>query len=81
MNDVVQPSLFDETTNQMNVEIENTEKFITLLDTSKSVLIPTTSGEETVYMYKTPMSNSLKRKLVVMKKHFNDDPEGVKLDY
>ena len=65
----------------MKAEIENTEKFITLLDTSKSVLIPTTSGEETVYMYKTPMSNSLKRKVIVMKNHINDEPEGIKLDY
>ena len=66
---------------EMKAEIENTEKFITLLDTSKSVLIPTTSGEETVYMYKTPMSNSLKRKVIVMKNHINDEPEGIKLDY
>ncbi len=66
---------------EMRREIENVEQFITLLDTSKSVLIPTTSGEETVYMYKTPMSNSLKRKLIVMKNHIDDEVEGVKLDY
>lgn len=66
---------------EMQIEIENTERFITLLDTSNSILIPTTSGEETVYMYKTPMSNSLKRKVIVMKKHIDDEPEGIKLDY
>jgi hypothetical protein len=66
---------------EMLAEIENVEKFIKLLDTSDSVLIPTTSGEETVYMYKTPMSNSLKRKVIVMKNHLDDEVEGIKLDY
>ena len=64
----------------MLLEMENLERFINLLDTSKSVLIPTTSGEETVYMYKTPMSNPLKRKLVVMKKHLDDEPGGYTYD-
>jgi len=65
---------------EMLLEMENLERFINLLDTSKSVLIPTTSGEETVYMYKTPMSNPLKRKLVVMKKHLDDEPGGYTYD-
>ena len=66
---------------EMLAEIENTRAFASLLDSSESTLIPTTSGEETVYMYKTPMSNSLKRKVIVMEKHLDDDVEGIKLDY
>lgn len=65
---------------EMLLEMENLKRFINLLDTSKSVLIPTTSGEETVYMYKTPMSNPLKRKLVVMEKHLDDEPGGYTYD-
>ena len=65
---------------EMLVEMENLKRFINLLDTSKSILIPTTSGEETVYMYKTPMSNPLKRKLVVMEKHLDDEPGGYTYD-
>ena len=66
---------------EMIEEIANVERFIKLLDTSPSVLIPTTSGEETVYMYKTPMSQPLKRKITVMKSHLDDEPKGVHLDY
>ena len=58
-------------------EIENTKRFIQLLDTSPSVLIPTTSGEETVYMYKSPMSQPLKRRVIVMQNHIDDEPKGV----
>lgn len=58
-------------------EIENTKRFIHLLDTSPSVLIPTTSGEETVYMYKSPMSQPLKRRVIVMQNHIDDEPKGV----
>lgn len=65
---------------EMLVEIENLKRFIKLLDTSKSVLIPTTSGEETVYMFKTPMTSPLKRKLIVMEKHLDDEPGGYALE-
>ena len=58
-------------------EIENTKRFIRLLDTTPSVLIPTTSGEETVYMYKAPMSQPLKRRVIVMQNHMDDEPKGV----
>lgn len=58
-------------------EIENNRDFVSLLDTSPSVLIPTTSGEETVYMYKTPMSQPLKRRQIVMEAHIDDEPGGV----
>lgn len=66
---------------EMLLEIENTKRFIRLLESSPSVLIPTTSGEETVYMYKAPMSQPLKRKLIVMQNHLDDEPVGVKLYY
>ena len=66
---------------EMLREMENVKRFIRLLETSPSVLIPTTSGEETVYMYKAPMSQPLKRKLIIMQNHLDDEPEGVKLDY
>jgi enoyl-[acyl-carrier protein] reductase/trans-2-enoyl-CoA reductase (NAD+) len=59
-------------------EIANTEEFIDLLRTTESVLIPTTSGEETTYMYKTPMDNLLVRKIKVMKARMNDEPKAVK---
>lgn len=65
---------------EMLVEMENLKRFINLLDTSKSILIPTTSGEETVYMYKTPMSNPLKRKLKIMENHLDDEPGGYTYD-
>jgi len=58
-------------------ELENNSRFIALLDSSPSVLIPTTSGEETVYMYKSPMSQPLKRRQLVMEKHIDDEPKGV----
>ena len=58
-------------------EIENTEHFIQLLRTTDSVLIPTTSGEETPYMYKTPLDNLLKRKIIAMKRHLDDEPKAV----
>lgn len=66
---------------EMLSDMENVKRFIKLLEESPSVLIPTTSGEETVYMYKAPMSQPLKRKLIVMQNHLDDEPEGVKLDY
>jgi len=61
----------------MEEEIENTEEFIKLLRETKSVLIPTTSGEETTYMYKTPMDNLLVRKVKVMKARLDDEPKAV----
>lgn len=61
---------------EMLAELENVEQFIKLLDTSSSILIPTTSGEETTYMYKAPMSQHLKCKLKIMKAHMNDEPGG-----
>ena len=61
---------------EMVLEIENVSRFISLLENSESVLIPTTSGEETTYMYKAPMSQHLKCKLKVMKAHINDEPGG-----
>ena len=63
---------------EMLVDMENVKRFIRLLETSPSVLIPTTSGEETVYMYKAPMSQPLKRKLIVMQNHLDDEPGGYK---
>ena len=62
----------------MEEEIANTEEFIDLLRTTEAVLIPTTSGEETTYMYKTPMDNLLVRKIKVMKARMNDEPKAVK---
>lgn len=61
----------------MEEEIENTEGFIKLLRETESVLIPTTSGEETTYMYKTPMDNLLVRKIKVMKSRMDDEPVAV----
>lgn len=61
----------------MEEEIINTEEFIKLLRETKSVLIPTTSGEETTYMYKTPMDNLLVRKIKVMKARLDDEPKAV----
>ncbi len=63
---------------EMLADMENVKRFIKLLETSPSILIPTTSGEETVYMYKAPMSQPLKRKLVVMQNHLDDEPGGYK---
>ena len=62
--------------NEILEEMTNIERFIKLLDTSESILIPVTSGEETPYMYKAPMSQHLKCKLNVMKAHINDEPGG-----
>lgn len=58
----------------MERDIENTEKFIALLQNAKNVLIPVTSGEETTYMFKAPLWPTLQEKVRVMKKHFEDIP-------
>jgi hypothetical protein len=55
-------------------DIENTEKFIVLLQNAKNVLIPVTSGEETTYMFKAPLWPTLQEKVRVMKQHFDDIP-------
>ena len=61
----------------MTDEIENTGEFIRLLRSTDSVLVPTTSGEETPFMYKTPLDNLLKRKIIAMKRHLDDEPKAV----
>lgn len=58
----------------MEHDIETTEKFIELLQNTKSVLIPCTSGEETTYMFKAPLWPTLQQKIKAMKKHFDDLP-------
>lgn len=69
----------DEIQTEMLAELENVQHFIHLLDSSSSILIPTTSGEETTYMYKAPMSQHLRCKLKVMKAHLCDEPGGYKV--
>ena len=61
---------------EMLKEMDNVSDFIKLLQSTDSILMPTTSGEETTYMYKTPMDQHLKCKLKVMKAHLNDEPGG-----
>ena len=58
----------------MEHDIETTEKFIELLKNARNVLIPMTSGEETTYMFKTPMWPTLEQKIAAMKNHFDDIP-------
>lgn len=58
----------------MEHDIATTEKFIHLLQNAQNVLIPTTSGEETTYMFKTPLWPTLQEKVRVMKNHFDDVP-------
>ncbi|MFC1558502.1 hypothetical protein ACFL40_04015 [candidate division KSB1 bacterium] len=55
-------------------EIENTRRFKHLIETSPSVLIPVSSGEETVFMIKAPLEHQLERKLLAMERHVNDTP-------
>ncbi len=55
-------------------EIANTRAFAQLLDAAAQVLIPETSGEETVYMYKAPLVHQLRHKAKVMAAHRNDIP-------
>ena len=66
----------DEIRQEMINELDNVNQFIALLETSEAILIPTTSGEETTYMYKAPMSQHLKCKRKVMLAHLNDKPGG-----
>lgn len=55
-------------------DIKTTEDFVKLLKETKAVLIPVTSGEETPYMFKAPLSHLLEKKIEVMEKHLNDIP-------
>ena len=58
----------------MEQDIQTTQKFISLLKTAENVLIPTTSGEETTYMFKTPLWPTLEQKIRAMENHFDDVP-------
>ena len=58
----------------MEHDIATTEKFIHLLKNAHNVLIPMTSGEETTYMFKTPMWPTLEQKIKAMENHFDDIP-------
>ena len=58
----------------MESDIATTERFIALLQRAEHVLIPTTSGEETPYMFKTPLWPTLQEKIRVMKRHMDDEP-------
>jgi len=58
----------------MQCDIETTEKFVNLLKNAENVLIPTTSGEETTYMFKAPLWPTLEQKIAAMKNHFDDIP-------
>jgi hypothetical protein len=58
----------------MEQDIQTTQKFITLLKNAENVLIPTTSGEETTYMFKTPLWPTLEQKIRAMENHFDDIP-------
>ena len=58
----------------MERDIETTEKFIDLLKNAENVLIPQTSGEETTYMFKSPLWPTLEQKINAMKNHFDDIP-------
>jgi hypothetical protein len=55
-------------------DIETTQAFVELLRTTSSVLIPVTSGEETPFMFKAPLDQLLRRKIIVMEKHLDDLP-------
>lgn len=67
-------ALRDTIRNVMEQDIQTTQKFITLLKTAENVLIPTTSGEETTYMFKTPLWPTLEQKIRAMENHFDDIP-------
>lgn len=54
-------------------EIENTQNWITLLETSKVYFFRITDKEETPFQYKTPVED-FKLKLQVMKGHLEDEP-------
>lgn len=58
----------------MAYEIANTREFIELLESSPSTLIPVTSGEETPYMFKAPLTHLLQRKIATMQQHIDDVP-------
>ena len=55
-------------------EIENVRAFIELLETTPSTLFPVTSGEETPYIFRAPLSHLLRMKVRVMEDHVNDAP-------
>jgi hypothetical protein len=58
----------------MSAEMDNTREFIELLDSSPSTLLPSTSGIETTYMLRAPISHLLRQKLISMERHFDDAP-------
>jgi hypothetical protein len=58
----------------MDRELDNTRRFIELVESSPSVLIPTTSGVETTYMLKAPLAHQFRRKLIAMQRHLDDPP-------
>lgn len=67
-------ALRDTIRKDMEQDIQTTQKFITLLKNAENVLIPTTSGEETTYMFKTPLWPTLEQKIRAMENHFDDVP-------
>ena len=58
----------------MREEMANVRGFLELLETTPSTLFPVTSGEETPYVYRAPLSHLLRLKLGVMERHVEDPP-------
>ena len=58
----------------MENELHNTRRFVELLESSPSTLIPVTSWEETTFIHRAPLSHLLKLKLNRMERHMDDPP-------